>query len=96
MEHKNIKKSVIKWAYRIFCFTIIQCLIATVGFVTLHYILILFMNKLTWQLYIILTSVALAICYLQVSNFLYWLANVNLLDFKKLWNNQNEIHNHES
>ena len=90
---KDIKKSIIKWTYRIFCFTIIQCLIATIGFAALHYTMTMFMdmNKLTWQLHVCLIHASLAICYLQISNLLYWLAGINLLDFKKLWSNQNEI-----
>ncbi len=84
------EKEVIRWVYRIICFTILQSLIITIGFIGLHYSMTILteMNLLTWKVQIGLIQVALAICYLQVVNIFYWIMGINLFNFKKLWTKQ--------
>ena len=81
------KRKIGEWIYRIFCFTIIDNLIAVIGFVGIHYSLVTLieLEKMSTGVSIGLLQVGLGICYLRVVNLFYWIGDINLLDFKQLW-----------
>lgn len=87
MATKIPLKKVGEWAHRIIGFTIFQSFITVIGFVGLHYSMIILteMGLMNFGVNIGLLQFALATCYLQIANLLYWLGDINLFDFKKLW-----------
>lgn len=87
MNKIKIKK-VGEWIYRIVCFIILESFIMFVGFTALHYCMSLFETRGIFNEFGVkagLIQLSLAIAYLQIANIFYWIMNINLFDFKKLW-----------
>ena len=84
------KKKITEWAYRIFCFTILESLIAVVGFVALHYGISILeeMGRMTWGVQAGFIQAALAISFLQIANIIYWIGGINILNFKELFDSR--------
>lgn len=81
------KWEIVEWVHRIFCFTIFQSLINIVGFGGLYYSIQVLetSNNLSFAVRVGIVQCSLAIAYLQITNFFYWLFEINLFDLKKLW-----------
>ncbi len=73
--------------YRLVMATILYSLILIVGFVSLLYTLkeINERGLMNWRVQIGLIQASLAIAYLQIANIFYWIMDVNLFDFNKLF-----------
>ena len=86
------KRKIGEWIYRIFCFMIIDSFIIIVGFTGLHYSMLVLIdaNKLNLGTQIGLTQASLAIMFLSIANILYWILDINLFNFKKIWRKDNE------
>jgi len=86
MNKEKIKK-VGEWIHRIVGFTIFQSFIVVVGFVGLYISLQILneTNNFNYKTQIGLIQTAFAISYLQIANLFYWIMDINLFDFKKLW-----------
>ena len=83
MNKLKIKK-VGEWIHRIVGFTIFESFIAVVGFVGIYISMQVLdeTNNLNFGTSMVLLQTALAIAYLHI---LYWIMDINLFDFKKLW-----------
>ena len=81
------KKKIGEWIHRILGFTIFESFIAVIGFVGLYISMQVLSetNNLNFGTNMGLLQTALAIAYLQVANIFYWIMDINLFDFKKLW-----------
>ena len=86
MNKFKIKK-VGEWIHRIVGFTIFESFIVVIGFVGIYISMQVLgeTNNLNIKTQIGLLQTALAIGYLQVANIFYWIMDINLFDFKKLW-----------
>ena len=85
-----MKTKILEWIYRIVLFTILQSFITVISFVGIHYSIIILeeANKLTLGVQIGLIQMALASAFIQIANIFYWIMDINLFDFKKLWRNK--------
>ena len=93
MNKLKIKK-VGEWIHRIVGFTIFESLIAVVSFVGIYTSMQVLggTNNLNFGTSMGLLQTALAIAYLQVANIFYWIMDINLFDFKKLWRKDEAKH----
>ncbi len=84
-------KKIFEWTHRIVAFIIFDGFITIISFVVLVYSIDYFTMKdlWGWEIAISLLNFTLATLYLRVANFLYWICNINMFDFK-FWRNSNE------
>ena len=80
-------KNVGEWIHRIIGFIIFESFITVVGFVGIYFLMnfLVETNNLNFGTSMGLLQTALAIGYLQVANVFYWIMDINLFDFKRLW-----------
>lgn len=85
-------KKIAEWSYRILAATLLQSLIATITFVSLHYSMITLeeIGSLNWQTKIGLIQASIGALYLQLVNIFYWIFDINLLDFKMIRKNKGD------
>jgi uncharacterized membrane protein (DUF485 family) len=81
------KRKIGEWIHRIFAFTIFQSFITFIAFVVINFSIPIFQetNNLGFGIRIALIQFMLAILYLAIANMFYWILDINIFDFKRLW-----------
>jgi len=81
----NMKK-ILEWTYRIICFTIVDSFILCASFAALYISLtVLTPEQLTIGVKIGIIQAGLGSSFLQVANILYWILDINLFNYKKIF-----------